>query len=97
MSTSAENHVSDDPERCDKEDAVSEPFWDSEGVFRSAPPTVAVLQETLARLCTTMEYLRSWWSAQGDLVRSIPEANSSRIHDYFVEGCASRKKHCPMG
>jgi len=66
-------------------------FWDSEGVFKAPPPTHEMLRELVAGLCTDMEYLRSWWSAHENIIRAIPEANASRVHDIFVEGAMSAR------
>lgn len=45
----------------------------------------------LAGLCEAMEYLRSWFGAHEDLLRTVPGTNVCRIYDRFVEGvCRAR-------
>jgi len=86
MNSSASKTTADESAVDAIETSAFESFWDANGVFSGSPPSAEIMKETLSHLCMRMEYLRSWWSAHEELLRTIPEANAVRVHDMFVEG-----------
>ncbi|MGL5183349.1 phage antirepressor N-terminal domain-containing protein [Herbaspirillum huttiense] len=64
-------------------------YW-TEGVAanpRAESPSLD--HDTLMHLSNHMLWLRAWWSAHGDAIRSLNPNMGAALHDHFIEGAMS--------
>lgn len=69
--------------------------WVTRDVLPAIRKTGAYMDEdtriTIERMCTQVEFLRSWWERYGDAIRILNKTMAGNVHDSFIYAATSSR------